>query len=64
LHSRPGGRLPMDADALSTTVFALALGTGVQRAYDPDLAGSAWVEMMRALLAPASARSGAAAAAA
>ena len=64
LLSRPGGRLPMDANALSTTVFALALGTGVQRAYDPDLAGSAWVEMMRALLAPASARPGAAAAAA
>ena len=53
--SRLGERLPMDAGALSTVALALGLGTGAQRAVDPDLAGSAWVEMLRALLVPAAA---------
>jgi len=51
--SRLGERLPMDPEALSTVALALGLGTGAQRAVDPDLAGSAWVEMLRALLTPA-----------
>ena len=51
--SRLGERLPMDPEALSTVALALGLGTGAQRAVDPDLAGSAWVEMLRALLMPA-----------
>ena len=45
----------MDPEALSTVALALGLGTGAQRAVDPDLAGSAWVEMLRALLVPATA---------
>ena len=53
--SRLGERLPMDPEALSTVALALGLGTGAQRAVDPDLAGSAWVEMLRALLVPAAA---------
>ncbi len=30
-------------------ILALGLGTGVQRAVDPNLPGSGWVELLRAL---------------
>jgi len=46
---RLGEDFPIDAQALSTIILALGLGTGVQRAVDPDLPGSGWVELLRAL---------------
>ncbi|MGA9875816.1 MAG: TetR/AcrR family transcriptional regulator [Solirubrobacteraceae bacterium] len=49
IGSRLGEDFPIDAQALSTIVLALGLGTGVQRAVDPDLPGSGWVELLRAL---------------
>ncbi|HXP99347.1 MAG TPA: TetR/AcrR family transcriptional regulator [Solirubrobacteraceae bacterium] len=49
ITSRLGEDFPIDAQALSTIILALGLGTGVQRAVDPDLPGSGWVELLRAL---------------
>jgi AcrR family transcriptional regulator len=49
ITSRLGEDFPIDAQALSTIILALGLGTGVQRAVDPDLPGSDWVELLRAL---------------
>jgi AcrR family transcriptional regulator len=49
ITSRLGQDFPIDAQALSTIILALGLGTGVQRAVDPDLPGSGWVELLRAL---------------
>jgi AcrR family transcriptional regulator len=44
-----GEDFPIDPEALSTTILALGLGTGVQRAVEPDLPGSGWVELLRVL---------------
>ncbi len=49
ITSRLGEDFPIDAQALSTIILALGLGTGVQRAVDPDLPGSDWVQLLRAL---------------
>ena len=49
IASRLGEGFPIDAEALSTIILALGLGTGVQRAVDLDLPGSDWVELLRAL---------------
>ena len=49
ITSRLGEDFPIDAQALSTIILALGLGTGAQRAVDPDLPGSAWVELLRVL---------------
>jgi AcrR family transcriptional regulator len=51
--SRFGDTFPVDADTLSTIVLALGLGTGAQRAADPDLPGSSWVELLRTLVGSA-----------
>jgi AcrR family transcriptional regulator len=48
--SRFGESFPIDAGALSAIVLALGLGTGVQRAVDPALRGSDWVELLRTLV--------------
>jgi AcrR family transcriptional regulator len=44
-----GEDFPIDPEALSTIILALGLGTGVQRAVEPDLPGSGWVELLRVL---------------
>jgi AcrR family transcriptional regulator len=49
ITTRLGEGFPIDAQALSTIILALGLGTGVQRAVDPDLPGSDWVQLLRAL---------------
>jgi AcrR family transcriptional regulator len=49
IASRLGEDFPIDAQALSANILALGLGTGAQRAVDPDLPGSGWVELLRAL---------------
>jgi AcrR family transcriptional regulator len=49
IASRLGEDFPIDPEALSTIILALGLGTGVQRAVDPHLPGSAWVELLRVL---------------
>jgi AcrR family transcriptional regulator len=49
IASRLGEDFPIDAQALSTIILALGLGTGAQRAVDPDLRGSDWVELLRVL---------------
>jgi AcrR family transcriptional regulator len=49
ITSRLGEDFPIDAQALSTIILALGLGTGAQRAVDPDLPGSGWVELLRVL---------------
>jgi AcrR family transcriptional regulator len=49
IASRLGEDFPIDPEALSTIILALGLGTGVQRAVDPDLPGSGWVELLRVL---------------
>ncbi len=46
------GPPPMDAETLGAIVVGLGLGAGVQRAFDPKLSGSTWVELLRVLLAP------------
>jgi len=51
--SRFGDTLPVDAETLSGIVLALGLGTGAQRAADPDLPGSSWVELLRTLVGSA-----------
>jgi hypothetical protein len=47
--TRLGEDFPIDPEALSTIILALGLGTGVQRAVEPDLPGSGWVELLRML---------------
>jgi AcrR family transcriptional regulator len=54
---RFGGAFPMDSDTLGGIVLGLGLGTGVQRAFDGELSGSDWVELLRTLLVPATADS-------
>ena len=49
IASRLGEDFPIHAQALSTIILALGLGTGAQRAVDPDLPGSGWVELLRVL---------------
>jgi AcrR family transcriptional regulator len=49
ITSRLGEDFPIDAQALSTIILALGLGTGAQRAVDRDLPGSGWVELLRVL---------------
>jgi AcrR family transcriptional regulator len=49
ITSRLGEDFPIDAQALSTIILALGLGTGIQRAVDPGLPGSGWVQLLRAL---------------
>ncbi len=51
--SRFGDTFPMDADTLSGIILALGLGTGIQRAADPNLPGSSWVELLRTLVGSA-----------
>ena len=48
--ARFSGTFPMDPDAVGAIIIALGLGTGVQRAVDPDLPGSDWVELLRTLV--------------
>ena len=47
--ARLGEDFPIDPEALSTVILALGLGTGAQRAVEPDLPGSGWVELLRVL---------------
>lgn len=47
--SRFGGTFPVDPATLGPIIFALGLGTGAQRAVDPDLPGSDWIELLRTL---------------
>jgi AcrR family transcriptional regulator len=49
IASRLGEDFPIHAQALSTIILALGLGTGAQRAVDPNLPGSSWVELLRVL---------------
>ncbi len=49
IAARLGEDFPIDPEALSTIILALGLGTGVQRAVEPDLPGSGWVELLRVL---------------
>lgn len=49
IAGRLGEDIPIDTQALSAIVLALGLGTGAQRAVDPDLPGSGWVQLLRAL---------------
>jgi AcrR family transcriptional regulator len=51
--SRFGDTFPVDAETLSGIILALGLGTGAQRAADPDLPGSSWVELLRTLVGSA-----------
>jgi AcrR family transcriptional regulator len=55
IASRLGEDFPIHAQALSMIILALGLGTGAQRAVDPDLPGSGWVELLRALAGSAAA---------
>ena len=43
---RLGEDFPIDPEALSTIILALGLGTGVQRAVEPDLPGAGWGELL------------------
>ncbi len=47
---RFGGPSGMEPETLGAIVVALGLGAGVQRAFDPRVSGSAWVQMLRLLL--------------
>lgn len=49
------GALPVDSDTLAAAVVGLGIGIGVQRAADPRVASTAWSEVVRALLKPATA---------
>lgn len=49
IAARLGEDFPIDPEELSTIILALGLGTGVQRAVEPDLPGSGWVELLRVL---------------
>lgn len=49
IASRLDKDFPIHAQALSTIILALGLGTGAQRAVDPNLPGSSWVELLRVL---------------
>jgi AcrR family transcriptional regulator len=51
--ARFAGSFPIDPDTLGAIIIALGLGTGAQRAVDPDLPGSDWVELLRTLVASA-----------
>ena len=51
--ARFGGTFPMDPDRLGAIIIALGLGTGAQRAVDPELPGSDWVELLRTLVVSA-----------
>ncbi len=46
------GPPPMDPETLGAIVVSLGFGAGVQRAFDPKLSGSSWVELLRMLLVP------------
>ena len=46
------GPPPVDSETLGAIVVGLGLGAGVQRAFDPKLSGSTWVELLRMLLVP------------
>jgi len=48
--ARFDGAFPIDPDILGAIIIALGLGTGAQRAVDPDLPGSDWVQLLRTLL--------------
>jgi AcrR family transcriptional regulator len=52
---RFGDALPMAPDTLGGIIVGLGLGTGVQRAFDSELSGSDWIDLLRRLLAPATA---------
>jgi len=49
-ESRFEGTFPVDPSALGAIIIGLGLGTGAQRAVDPSLPGSDWVELLRTLL--------------
>jgi AcrR family transcriptional regulator len=49
------GAFPIDPETLGGIIVGLGLGTGVQRAFDSELSGSDWVELLRRLLAAATA---------
>ncbi|HEY4451770.1 MAG TPA: TetR/AcrR family transcriptional regulator [Solirubrobacteraceae bacterium] len=49
IAARLGEDFPIEPEALSTAILALGLGTGVQRAVEPELPGSGWVEVLRVL---------------
>jgi AcrR family transcriptional regulator len=50
---RFGGPAVLDPEMLGAIVVGLGLGAGVQRAFDPRLSGSDWVELLRLVLVPA-----------
>jgi AcrR family transcriptional regulator len=43
------GETRVDRDLLATAIVGLALGIGLQRASDPNIPGSAWSDVLRAL---------------
>jgi AcrR family transcriptional regulator len=43
------GEARVDRDLLATAIVGLALGIGLQRASDPNIPGSAWSDVLRAL---------------
>jgi AcrR family transcriptional regulator len=51
--ARFAGTFPIDPEALGAIIIALGLGTGAQRAVDPDLPGSGWVDLLRTLVGSA-----------
>ena len=59
LFEKRFGRTPLMApETLGAIVVGLGLGAGVQRAFDPRLSGSDWVELLRIVLVPAAAAAG------
>ncbi len=47
---RFGGTAGIEPETLGAVAVGLGLGAGVQRAFDPSLSGSAWVELLRMVL--------------
>lgn len=50
IEERLGGDPTLDSELLATAIVGLALGIGAQRAADPEVPGSAWSDVVRALV--------------
>jgi AcrR family transcriptional regulator len=50
IAERLNGATALDPELLATAIVGLALGIGAQRAADPRIPGSAWSEVLRALV--------------